>query len=634
MAEHEDGGAEASSPAMTDSAGVAAALAVGLGKRANARAKDDPELDAFLREQTRLARLQSEHLHEQRVLVLSRLRWGRFSDRVKALLQVMTAVVGFFVALGIAAMAWAAHEDHGLVIDAFSVPPDLARDGLTGQVAASRFLDKLQAMQSATEDSDRPTKSYQSNWGPDIKVEIPETGLTLSEFEKLLRERIGHVDHVTGEVVKTPSGVAVTARLGDAPPQTFTGPAADYDALAQKAAEAVYRANQPYRYAEYLDNTGRVDEALQVIAELATKGPQSERGWAYAKWAAMELNDRGDPVAAARHSAMGIGYSPGSDLNARISQVNTEVWSGHEEGNLKLSGIIADLAQRRLPDTSKFFFQENKLVSRAWLLFVVPDYPAAAEAWKRMLREGFTSHYGKLAPHMAATAQALGHDPRSARATMATAPSPDERDVLWDVATGAFTALPNYWIAAEEGNWRGAFDDARAVDAALEAGKGARPIYAQMQKVWIWPLEALAQARSGDLTGARALIERTPTDCYLCLRVRGQIAAQSRDWAQAERWFAAAVRLAPSLPLAYAEWGRTRLDRGDADGAIALLKIAHVKTPRFADALETWGEALVAKRDYQGAIAQFQRAQALAPRWERNRLALARARALEAAAKR
>jgi hypothetical protein len=107
-----------------------------------------------------------------------------------------------------------------------SVPPDLARDGLTGEVVATRFLDKLQAMQTATT-SERPAGSYQYNWGSDIKVEIPETGVSLREFSKLLRDRFGHSNHITGVVIRTPTGIAVTARFGDATPATFTGPESD-----------------------------------------------------------------------------------------------------------------------------------------------------------------------------------------------------------------------------------------------------------------------------------------------------------------------------------------------------------------------------------------------------------------------
>jgi len=101
--------------------------------------------------------------------------------------------------------------------------------------------------------------------------------------------------------------------MGDAPPQTFTGPATSFDDLAQKAAEAVYRANQPYRYAEYLDAHGRSQEAFAVVADLAAHGPPSERGWAYAKWAIMDLNDHGDLASAGSHGAKGLGFGAGSD---------------------------------------------------------------------------------------------------------------------------------------------------------------------------------------------------------------------------------------------------------------------------------------------------------------------------------
>ncbi|HEY5411171.1 MAG TPA: hypothetical protein VIJ94_10640, partial [Caulobacteraceae bacterium] len=272
MAERREEPEAATEQALDQASPAAVALALG---KTRAGAKLPPETAAFLLKQTRLIDLQTEHLHEQRELVLSRLRWGRFSDRLKALLQAMTVLVGLAVVVGVGVMAWQAHQDNGLVIDAFSVPPDLARDGLTGDVVAARFLDRLQAIQAATLNSDRPAESFRNNWGSEIKVEIPETGLTFGEFEKLLREWFGHVSHVSGEVLKTPQALAFTARIGDAPPQTFAGPETGFDDLAQKAAEAVFRSSQPYRYTEYLEHQGRIDEAFQAIADLAANGPQS-----------------------------------------------------------------------------------------------------------------------------------------------------------------------------------------------------------------------------------------------------------------------------------------------------------------------------------------------------------------------
>jgi tetratricopeptide (TPR) repeat protein len=203
---------------------------------------------------------------------------------------------------------------------------------------------------------------------------------------------------------------------------------------------------------------------------------------------------------------------------------------------------------------------------------------------------------------------------------MTQASETSESELAWHIAIGAFPALPRYWISAQMGQWDKALADVQALDAVLEAEKAKRPIYGLMQQVLSWPLEALALAHTGDVAGAQALIGRTPLDCYPCLRVRGQVAAQARDWPAAERWFAEAVRQAPSPPQAYAEWARARLDRGDTDGAIALAKQAQAKAPRFADPLEVWGEALMAKGDFAGAAGRFADADKLAPHWAANHL--------------
>ena len=616
MAEHQDPIESEAERAKAGGAALAAGVAAALGG-GGALA---PEAAAFLTAQRRLAEAQLEDLEEDRALQHKHLRLRFFGDRLRIGLQMLAIGFGLALAIGVAAMAWQAHQDHGLVIDAFSTPPDLARNGLTGDVAAARFLDKLQALQTASANSDRPEQSFQDNWGADLKVEIPETGLTFGEFEKLLRDRLGKVRHVSGEVLKTPSGIALTARLGDAPPQTFTGAEGDFDALAQKAAEAVYRASQPYRFAEYLDGAGRVDEAIAVVADLAANGPRSERGWAFSKWAMMDLTDRGDPRTATLHANQGLGFGAGSDLSDRISLVNTAVWSGHDQANLELSRILDVEAQKRLPDTSRVFYVENRLLAAAWLQFSEPDYRASAAGWTRVASEGFTPHFAGIAPAMAATAYILDHDPGAARQALALRPPRDDPSLMWDAATGAFTALPAYCAAVEAGNWPAALADARAVDAALDAGMGQHPIFGAMKRVWIRPLEALALARTGDVAAAQALIGDAPLDCDLCLRVRGQIAALAGDRAGADRWFAEAVRQAPSLPFAYAEWAAALLARGDADGAIARLALARRAAPRFADPSELWGEALMRKGDAEGAAARFAEADRDAPRWGRNHL--------------
>ena len=333
----------------------------------------------------------------------------------------------------------------------------------------------------------------------------------------------------------------------------------------------------------------------------------------------MDITDHGDPAAALRHAALGRSPGRGSDINDQIAFVNTAVWTGHEEADWTYSKTLATDARKRLPDTSELFYSSNRILARAWLSFLQADYKGSSAWWGQTNSDTDFGGWA-LGPLMVATTDILGHDLSAARKAMTLATWTSDSEAAWNIALGAFPALPHYWMFAELGQWDKALTDARAFDATLEADKSRRPVYGLMQQVLSRPLEALALARTGDVAAAQALIGGTPLDCYPCLRVRGQVAAAARDWPAAESWFAEARRQAPSIPLAYAEWGRMRLDKGDPDGAIAVLATAAAKAPRFADPPQIWGEALMAKGDFAGASRKFAEAAKLAPNWGRNHL--------------
>jgi hypothetical protein len=592
-----------------------AAMALALGGASR------EEADAFLKKHGSLIDIQKHHLHVQ----LRQVHLGIWKEYLGVMLRVVTAVLGLAVASGIALMVRDASRSSGLLIEPFSVPPEQAARGLTGEVVAARFLDKLQAMQTAT-GSDRPASSFQNNWGSQIKVEIPETGLTFGELDKLLRDKFGHASHVSGEVFKTADGIALAARLGNMPPQTFTGADAKIDDLAQQAAEAIYRDSQPYRFSQYLDQHGRIAEAFAVIAKLAADGPHAERGWAYAQWSQMDTNDHGDVAAARTHGLQALAEGGGAAVMAEIALVSEEEWSGHDQKALLYSIDLQAKSQVRAPEQTQAFFDQNRLEATGWLESLTGDRGEAARVWLAVEKEaedqdivsmGGLAGMRTLAAALAATDFALNHDPAAARAAIAANGQQDDNSLLTADAEDAFSALPRYWIPAEKGDWSAALADARAADVWLTANRTARPLMGLLLPVWIHPLEALALARQGDAAGAAALIGATPQDCYLCLRLRGQIAAQAGDGQAAERWFAAGAAQAPSLPFAYADWGTMLLARGDAMGAIAKFQLANQKGPRFADPIEMWGEALMAKNQSHLALAKFEEANKYAPNWGR-----------------
>src|SRR5690606_35048359 len=119
---------------------------------------------------------------------------------------------------------------------------------------------------------------------------------------------------------------------------------------------------------------------------------------------------------------------------------------------------------------------------------------------------------------------------------------------------------------------------------------------------------ALGRARVGDIAGAEALIAETPADTYWAVTARGMIAAIKGDVQTSERWFAEAVRLAPSLADVHQAWGRARLERGDRAGAVEQFALASGRAPRWADPLKYQGDALLAGGDARGAIRRYREA--------------------------
>ena len=103
-------------------------------------AEHDPgvaaEAAAYLKTQRRLAALQYKYTADKEHFEVSHLRWRRFTEQMKGLLQIMTAVMGATFAIALGVMIWNASRSNGLVIEPFAVAPELAARGLSGEVVA------------------------------------------------------------------------------------------------------------------------------------------------------------------------------------------------------------------------------------------------------------------------------------------------------------------------------------------------------------------------------------------------------------------------------------------------------------------------------------------------------------------
>jgi len=568
------------------------ATAVALAMAGASRA----EADAYLRDQR-------NHLHEQ----LKQIHLGLWEVRLGVFLRAATLCVGIAAATGAVMMVRDAANSNGLIIEPFSVPPDLAARGLTGQAVASQVLDTLTELQNHT-NSFRPPQSYSNNWGSDLKVEIPETGVSLGELRHFLREWLGHDTHITGEVWRTGTGIAIIARAGGERGEPVFGAEDDLGNVIQKTAENVYRATQPYRYANYLDRfyydvtpvpadaKARLDQAQAIYRRLTYDPNPLERAWAWNALGTQAWAGRGDTAAALVYYRTALSIVP--DHGTWLSALVQWTWEyGHAEESLAAAERYVKAfpenrgAQIRIALAKGNFAEMARLAA---LNRANPSNPTAYDIGNWNLGLALASQHDAKAAH-----RVLGEPLRFSSLYNRT----------FSARTGVLT------LAALE-DWQSVFTQEPAAEQAMRATQVGWDFDSHFNRI-LRPWLALAKAHLGDVAGGQSLIATTPLDCYDCVRIRGQIAAIAGNPVQADSWFARAVHDGPSLPFAYHDWGRSLLARGKPDEAIAQFTLANQKGPHFADPLEGWGEALMAKNQSHLALEKFAEAEKYAPNWDR-----------------
>jgi tetratricopeptide (TPR) repeat protein len=606
--------------AGVDPTAVALALAGASREDASAFLKKQGQL---IDDQRRLASLQidrleaqDEHFREEAKLELTHLRWRRFTEQMRGVLQFLTAVVGIAVATAFGMMVWDAAHSSGLIIEPFTVPADMAAKGLTGQAIASQMLDKIIAMESVA-GSNRAAQTYANNWGSNIKVQIPETGVSIGEFRQFLRDWLGHDTHITGEIYHTDAGLVITARTSGATGGSFTGPQTDLDLIVQKAAEYVYGNTQPNRYAQFLLGSGRGAEGSAIYRRLTEDPSRLERAWA---WTGLANIPRGqfDYAGTLGYYRKAISDYPDFPPAYHLAAWFERVLSHPEAALEKYRRAKALFDQSAVSQFETRHVPKMRQDTDMYIAFLSGDFDQAVrlgQAGDYVANASGTEVNFDTFRNATAVSLGLQHDGIHARPIFSQmlqpqgSPFAKGRVLLWrSIARVRMDAALEDWPAV----------------AAAEASAEKIAVFpcpvCQLTKVFrveLLPWLALAKTRTGDIAGGEAMIAASPVDCYDCNLIRGQIAEVAKQPGRADYWFARAVHDAPSIPFAYADWGQALLERGQPNAAIAKFTIANQKGPHFADPLEGWGEALMSKNQSHLALAKFAEAEKYAPNWGR-----------------
>jgi hypothetical protein len=261
----------------------------------------DPEVardtSAFLKKQARLLETQNKHLEEEHALRLNNLRGQsregrlrRTGMRLRLGFLVFVALLATAIGIVLVVIVRDAATSRSVVIDPFDVPAGPATARVNGKIIAAGVLDVLRGIQSANRTT-AEGRHLTNAWTSEISVEIPETGLSVGQIERVLKDRLGHDQHVEGDLIATETGgLALTVRANGIPSKTFTDEGRNLDKLLTQAGEYVYSRSQPGLWTNYLVTNDRADEAIafskaNYVGVDASEKPYMLNAWGNAIYA-------------------------------------------------------------------------------------------------------------------------------------------------------------------------------------------------------------------------------------------------------------------------------------------------------------------------------------------------------------
>lgn len=609
------GGGEAEAPEVEELEAAVSADAFAAAITMN-QAGYGPEVakaaEAFLERQGRLLDVQTRHMEDEHHLRMTHLldqvrdaAQRRFGLRIRNGLQVFTALIATAVALGVLWMVVSAFTSRVVVVDAFESSPTLAARGLNGKVVAGAVLDTLAKLQAATRSTASGLKTV-SAWSSEIKVEVPETGVSLGEVERLLHERFGHDLHIGGDLTQTAQGqLALTVRGNGIPAKTFAGGADDLDKLAVQAAEYVYGRSQPVQYAIYLTHNGRDKDALVFVPDALRRVETDDDRASLANSWGTAYADLYEPAKAAEKYRLALSFKPG-DWRPWNNLLNFLPFTEGEEAAWRESQRFlkaADAAPEANKPAQRFY------VNAAQDTWDLPLFLSALRA-EAALYGGAGSAPTAVAPPLA-DAYYLTHDDAQAARAMALS---DPEDSL----TKAEAPLLQGYAALDRGEAAAAVEPLQAYWKLWETDPLVRSNYLDNQCYL-----GLALGLAGRKKEAEAAFQ-VAGQWSRCWAFRGDVLDHAGDLAGAQQVWAEGLRIAPDMPHIYLHRGLSEFSHGDLGRAGADFATANAKAPHWADPLKSWGDLLARQGRWKDALAKYDEAQKYAPAWP----ALKQARAI------
>jgi tetratricopeptide (TPR) repeat protein len=522
--------------------------------------------------------------------------WQIKTEQLRFATKIAIALLAAVVAILASVMVVGALRSHEVIVQAFETPPSLASRGINGKVVASSLQDALSHIQEATRTTARQ-RDISNEWTADINVEVPQTGVSIGEIDRLLRQRIGRNTYVGGDLVQSRSGaLALTVRAASIPARTFTGPPDKLEDLARQAAEYIYGRSEPRLFASYLNQNDRYQDTVTFLDEAYSDVPDEQRPALANSWG-NALSSLGKNPEALEKYRLAVQLDPyrwttWSNIVGVGMQTYGEGFAYAEA--VKMRQRIAEAPSNKKPAAgdqvnANLLFQEWTDMTREQLIDAAASGGGTAT----------TTNNTQIA-----NSEAQRYDWVSANRFLSAADNSDPTKE----PTGWFNAG---FRALEAGRPADAVPYFKKLDAAMRETNDVAFAF-QDGPCWL----GLAYGLNGQLAEADAVFRRAGR-WVSCYAFQGDVLEAQGKRAEADAAYARAVALVRGLPFAYQRWGLALMRRGDLRGATTKFSQARQRGPRWADPYEGLGEIYLRLQRWSDADREFSTASGFAPHWPR-----------------
>jgi tetratricopeptide (TPR) repeat protein len=495
-----------------------------------------------------------------------------------------------------------------VVIEAIEAPPGAA---YSGEAFAARLRHSFGALLADTGGTEA-RNVLGADWLDNMSIQIPRTGISIGEINRLFRRWLGNDTRISGTIVRDGEGLRLSLQIGDLVrivPAADEQPAASEDALVALAADRVYRFAEPYHYAVYLSSLpNRRDTAKALLASLALDRssagpvPSRDRAAALNALAAILIDYEGRCADALEYLDRARSLAPGlASVHGNLS--NAHHCLGHDQEAADATARSIALMQGWVASST---LKRQILLENQNLLAGAHGRHRERLELLRQMEESGLAHQGLD------RVQALV----SLRDSRAAA-----GELRWYCTLARIRRMPcreraRYWatiadFAAMRGDW------GRAAEFLAQAHRlyGDDSFTNAQLDAQSRPTEAIYLARGGLADAALAKVRPLPVVCYLCAISRGVVAAERRDWPASRAWFHYATRLAPRLPAAFESWAQMEFTRGAPGEALRLFNEALRHGADLPDALLGRARALERLGRHAASEQAYRRAARETPHW-------------------